>query len=781
MSFKLIAIRPLDGCNPKFLKNLTPNFIYKFYNDYKFYNNKELAENKSTNSDIIRIEYTANIPEDLYYQGDDEYKTKINVSAIVGKNGSGKSALVELLVASIVKMSLMIDDNFIDPKNLYYHRDEDILKEFIAKYEKSKNEDLNSINSEIYFYHKAPHLIENHNPIIKIRKLRLENGVISIFDFEKKFKTDTVFLIKNNIPTYLNRTKKTAKTNNQEITLSTKELEFFKDFFYTIVINYSHYGYNTRESGEWLKGVFHKNDGYQLPVVINPFREEGNIDINSEKNLASSRFLVNILQEKKLRTISENKTVSHISIEIDKSKFSEWDDLEKRDTRIYNKEEEKKEILESLINIFFDEKSFKITKTENSIYPFIRDYIFLKLYKITQYKKYKDFRGDKSTFMRVYESPSSFSFIDNDNLRDYFHDLEIDSSHITDKLRQALFFLKYMYLNDNDIFEKDKNEKLIKIDDLYENINYNFHDYIKNKLIVEQFLYSNFRVEESLPSIFKVNYFFDSKYSENNFNNFSSGEKQKIYSVHSVIYHLRNLKSVTENYDLENQHSLIYYKNVNIIFDEIELYAHPNYQKKFLNDLLTAINSVYQRYDNLNILFITHSPFILSDIPKQNVLFLGVDEETKKFKPQNFKRMNTFGANITDLLADSFFINDGLIGDFAKGKIEEIINWLNSILELKENIKKWELENKNQTNNTKIKNTKKKINNYLKKEIQLKSNDYKKYFRLIEIIDEPVLKHKLEDMYTEATFEFPRKEILKKQIVQIQKQLEELQNQHDNA
>ena len=29
------------------------------------------------------------------------------------------------------------------------------------------------------------------------------------------------------------------------------------------------------------------------------------------------------------------------------------------------------------------------------------------------------------------------------------------------------------------------------------------------------------------------------------------------------------------------------------------------------------------------------------------------------------RSQKSFGANITDLLADSFFVNDGLIGDFA--------------------------------------------------------------------------------------------------------------------
>ncbi|NHQ67759.1 hypothetical protein HAV29_14040 [Elizabethkingia miricola] len=92
----------------------------------------------------------------------------------------------------------------------------------------------------------------------------------------------------------------------ENLKISQEEYHFFKDFFYTIVINYSHYGFNSKEVGEWLDGIFHKNDGYQLPIVVNPYRNEGNIDINSEKELAASRFLVNILFEKKLRIISES-------------------------------------------------------------------------------------------------------------------------------------------------------------------------------------------------------------------------------------------------------------------------------------------------------------------------------------------------------------------------------------------------------------------------------------------------------------------------------------------
>lgn len=460
MSFKLIAIRPLSGCNEKFLKNLIPNQIYKFYNEYEFYSGENQVKNAFEGS-INKIKFKLTIPEELYYQGENEYTSKINVSAIVGKNGSGKSALIELLVASVVKISLVINDNFIDPVNLYNHPDENIRNEFIEKYKQSKKVDLRDVNSEIYFYHKAPPLDEIGNSTPKIRMVRIENGFVSIVDFKKELNNKTIFSISDKEFSDLCFTESLVQENN-ELNLSQKELDFLKDFFYTMIINYSHYGYNTLESGEWLKGVFHKNDSYQLPVVINPFREEGNININSEKNLASSRFLVNVLQEKKLRTISDNKTVSHISIEIDKRKFSEWDEIERRDKRIVNEEEEKKEILELLINIFFDEKDYKLTQTENSIYPFIRDYILLKLYKITQYKKYNYFRYEKYTFIEVHKSPSSFSFIKNQNIEDYFHALEGDSSHITDKLRQAVFFLRYMYVQDGELFKKEQIKKLSK-------------------------------------------------------------------------------------------------------------------------------------------------------------------------------------------------------------------------------------------------------------------------------------------------------------------------------
>ena len=117
MSFKLIAIRTLEGCNEKFRKNLIPNQIYKFYNEYEFLdkNDKEIkcTENFVEVSKIVKM--ANNVPEDLYYQGN----TKINISAIVGKNGSGKSSLIELICVAFYNLSVkakLINDIEIDDK-----------------------------------------------------------------------------------------------------------------------------------------------------------------------------------------------------------------------------------------------------------------------------------------------------------------------------------------------------------------------------------------------------------------------------------------------------------------------------------------------------------------------------------------------------------------------------------------------------------------------------------------------------------------------------------------
>ena len=167
------------------------------------------------------------------------------------------------------------------------------------------------------------------------------------------------------------------------------------------------------------------------------------------------------------------------------------------------------------------------------------------------------------------------------------------------------------------------------------------------------------------PSFFNIDIKFEDK---GLFRSLSSGEKQRIFSSASYIYHLINLNSVIEN-DEHNK-----YRYALLVFDEIELYYHPELQRTFVKDFLDDLAKVpLPNIAGFNCIFITHSPFILSDIPSQNVLFLKEDG----FPEENPSAIKTFGANIHELLATSFFLSNGYVGEFAKRKIEKLIAFYN--------------------------------------------------------------------------------------------------------
>lgn len=64
------------------------------------------------------------------------------------------------------------------------------------------------------------------------------------------------------------------------------------------------------------------------------------------------------------------------------------------------------------------------------------------------------------------------------------------------------------------------------------------------------------------------------------------------------------------------------FRHVTIIFDEIELYFHPEMQRTFIANLIDGISQLsLKNIRSIQIMLVTHSPFILSDIPKINVLF----------------------------------------------------------------------------------------------------------------------------------------------------------------
>jgi energy-coupling factor transporter ATP-binding protein EcfA2 len=658
MSFKLLAIRPLEGCRESFLKNLDINRFYKFYNDYEFFSNDIKIDDfekdySGFKNEVTNIKFTQTIPNNFF-------GPKINISAIVGKNGSGKSSLVELLYIAFYNLS--------------------IEKGFIKKDKKFFK--IQNINLEVYF------LLDDN-----IYKILFSSNATIINKFEKK---NNLFSISNK-ENYFN------------------ELFNKNSFLYNIIINYSLYGLNSNEVGDWIESIFHKNDGYQTPIVLNPMRTKGNFDINTETELAKQRFITNLVFNKGLLSIGHKNRIISFDIELGEIKeipnfwFNPF--LKNYDSP---REIFKNIILKEFFN--YNDLEFKISNRE--INDRLMFYILKKLIKISEsYYSHNDFELSYNEVEQNFYVSNTHSFVD------FLKKINLDNSHITLKLKQTinfLFFNNLMGKNEDLIFTYYYEKQTFINNDFslfFEELEYkvkNYFHYFKNK--------SNCQLIYFLPPpIFNTDFILEGNYS---FSKLSSGEKQRIYSLNSILYHLLNLNSVHHN---ENENANYKYENLNIILDEIELYYHPEMQIEYIKDLVDNVNKLnIDKIKNLNFLFITHSPFILSDIPKQNVLFLEVNKD-KKAIPINYNKQNTFAGNISELLEDSFFLQKGLIGGFAKEKIETTIKWLNDCETKKFNYKS---------------------------DFYIEESEKEFHLKVIELIDEKIIHYKLREKYFEI---FPEK------------------------
>ena len=113
-----------------------------------------------------------------------------------------------------------------------------------------------------------------------------------------------------------------------------------------------------------------------------------------------------------------------------------------------------------------------------------------------------------------------------------------------------------------------------------------------------------------------------------------------------------------------------YISNIYLLIDEGEVFLHPQYQKMYLENLLEMIQILFASR-SVQLILTTNSPFILTDIQHGNIMYLKTDYNNKDFA---MKDVRTFGANITSLLINNFFMQDGLVGSLAKNKISDMIS-----------------------------------------------------------------------------------------------------------
>lgn len=120
-------------------------------------------------------------------------------------------------------------------------------------------------------------------------------------------------------------------------------------------------------------------------------------------------------------------------------------------------------------------------------------------------------------------------------------------------------------------------------------------------------------------------------------------------------------------------------KTIIILLDEPDLQLHPEWQQKFI-DMLLQLLWLYFPKIKFQIIITTHSPILLSDIPKSNVVFIDKNTDGSSIVCNEVDFNETFAANIHSLYNNSFFLEGIPIGGFAKRKVEELYNRINNCI-----------------------------------------------------------------------------------------------------
>lgn len=117
-------------------------------------------------------------------------------------------------------------------------------------------------------------------------------------------------------------------------------------------------------------------------------------------------------------------------------------------------------------------------------------------------------------------------------------------------------------------------------------------------------------------------------------------------------------------------------RNIIFLLDELDGSFHPKWQQRIMKSITEFIQKQYPEV-KFQIILTTHSPVLLSDVPKENTVFV----KNKSKSEQVIKHEQTFAANIATLYYDSFFMEDGSIGEIAQSVIGNLIDTINETSE----------------------------------------------------------------------------------------------------
>ena len=615
-----------------------------------------------------------------YYNDSGNSGPHVTVSAIVGENGAGKSSLIEYEMRLINNFSTALFGEYAKVNgwpHLHY---------------------INGVDGELYYLHKQ-----------NVLHLRVKDRKVSLFCYYKQEgEEDGCYVFKqpkegpmNLLPAgtgEFERGKPVRSPFNMNYFEGLKEI--LPRFFYTVVLNQSVYAYNTNdfwresntqryevlvrhgqkrnEKGEripystedksWLNGLFHKNDGYQIPLVLTPFRKEGNYDINVENRLAYERLMsIMVRQEGDNRVINGHLRVSSFRLRRNNLDYELAYIHHKLGYRQFSREDFEK-MSAVLLSTWSELIGLDLTKAvQGKAYGQLAiNYLVYKTLKIAYtYDEYRDYNTDFNAKRKEFNE-KAFRLLVQKTIANY--------SHVSSKLYRTVAYLIW------DVYELEKLAQDKSADFRLDEINRRWVEAFGSKKIdITDSIGSSLILESALaPPFLDITIGMEDVQTgaEVPFEYLSSGEKQQAYTISSLVYHLKNLDSVSRDASTNDR---VAYDYVQLILEEVELYYHPELQRQFVRNLLDGIGQAGLSFiKSINVCIVTHSPFVLSDIPQQNVLALRKDNS-------EVQRIPSFGANIHEMLKLSFFLERGTVGDFAQWTITRIAQclrvhrWLNGI------------------------------------------------------------------------------------------------------
>ncbi len=621
-NFGLIALRIPKECPQIFRKNLSQEY-YLFDNRYEINEKYQMPRFKKV------------VDTTLLY-GD-----YIHIGAIVGKNGSGKSSIIDMIYRIMNNVSAVLETQinvnqliFID--NLYGELFYSVGKKMYRVSCLNHKVSLSQISGTL--------IMDLFRCNITGIGMDIEYG--TIYD-AKMCLTKLFYSIGTNYSVQSYLPSSYIEEIGHRIKNSFQYLKSGKDI--------------------WIKDVFNKNDGYVSPIVLNPYRGvDGTIDMENELELTADRLLsILYYYEKKGAQFLIDYSIPKIEFKYDNRAL---DRKFKRDGILtFNIKSFKKDIslAKSFARVIIDQ--YDIEQGGGQTYPYgyymALAYLVYKTLNIAS--KYQNY----SKYSRL-ATKNYYQEADKEEVKlieGLVQQICADSSHITNKIKQTLQYLKI----------KDcKFQDSVCIEDYYKTLYSSLNDKKEakelKKIIDGESKNINVITRNLPPPIFKpiITFVKTANKAETTLNKMSSGERQMICTMSTIIYHILNLQSVEGDKDRIN------YKNINIIFDEIEICFHPEYQREFVEGLINALkflnNGIGRVKYNFNVLIATHSPFILSDIPSLFTLYLDNGEAADEKNTIG----NPFGANVNDILRHSFFLDKGFGGEYSKKVITEVINIL---------------------------------------------------------------------------------------------------------